>query len=232
MFTVALIGGDGAGKTTVAQHLVKSLPWPVKYLYMGLSTLSSNKALPTSLLARFLKLRAYQKSIQKSGKLPSSHDLHYGAIERGPLWITARFLNRLAEAWWRQLLSLSYQLRGYVVIYDRYFLFETAPDIHSETKKQKLLDRLEYKILNNYYPRPDLVIFLDASPEVLYGRKGEATLQYLEKRRGTILELGKHIPNFVNVDASQPLEYVLADVTQHILDFYTYRSLKKDRNIQ
>jgi thymidylate kinase len=232
MFTVALIGGDGAGKTTVAQHLVKSLPWPVKYLYMGLSTLSSNNALPTSLLARFLKLRAYQKSIQKSGKPPSSHDLHYGAIERGPLWVTARFLNRLAEAWWRHFLSLSYQARGYVVVYDRHFLFETAPDVHLEAKKQKLFDRLEYKFLNNYYPKPDLVIFLDAPPAVLYGRKGEATLQHLEKLREAILEQGKHIPNFVNVDVSQPLDHVLAEVTQHMLDFYTSRSLKKNQNIR
>jgi GTPase SAR1 family protein len=52
MFTVALIGGDGAGKTTIANRLVEDLPFRVKYLYMGFSTISSNAALPTTKLAR------------------------------------------------------------------------------------------------------------------------------------------------------------------------------------
>ena len=61
MFTVALIGGDGAGKTTVANYLVEVLPWRVKYLYMGQSTISSNAALPTTKIARILKKKLDRK---------------------------------------------------------------------------------------------------------------------------------------------------------------------------
>ena len=42
MTTVALVGPDGAGKTTVARRLEGALEIPVRYLYMGVSADSSN----------------------------------------------------------------------------------------------------------------------------------------------------------------------------------------------
>ena len=55
MTTVALIGPDGAGKTTVARKLADVLPVPVRYLYMGVSTDSSNVMLPTTRITRRVK---------------------------------------------------------------------------------------------------------------------------------------------------------------------------------
>jgi thymidylate kinase len=225
MFTVALVGGDGAGKTTVAERLKGLLPFPTKYLYMGLSTHSGNLALPTTRLVRYLKVRAHRRAARDVGTVPSkvvsSHDLHYGEnVERGKLWMAARLLNRLAEAWYRQLLSLSYQWRGNVVIYDRHFLFETTPAVTgTQDKEQPLLDRLEHWVVHHLYPRPGLVIFLDAPAEVLYQRKREATPTYLERRREVVLELGETLPNFVRVDAAQPLDLVVVDVARSIVEF-------------
>jgi thymidylate kinase len=229
-FTVALIGGDGAGKTSIARSLEESFPLPNKYLYMGLGTLSSNHALPTTRLARYLRLRAYKNAVSKSGtdvpEVVSSRDLHYRSVKRGPIWEMARFLNRLAEAWYRQLLSLSYQLRGYIVVYDRHFAFDVIPtSINSEPQKQKPLARIEYCLLNDLYPKPDLVLYLDAPANVLYERKGEATIDYLQVRTRVLLEQGKKMANFVRIDAAQPLDTVFADVTQHILSFYEARTL-------
>lgn len=233
MFTVALIGGDGAGKTTIAKQLEKSLPWPNRYLYMGQSTISSNAALPTSQVAKILKLRLDKRNGAQSGnsnpKAPSSNDLHYRSAKRSAIWVTARFLNRLAEAWWRQLLTSYYLLRGYVVIYDRHLLFESAPLNNSKIKRKNLLDHIEHRIMKYFYPKPNLVIFLDAPPEVLYNRKGEASPHYLEKRRETTLEQGKYVPNFVQVDANQPLDQVLADVTRYIIEFHTNKNSKKTK---
>ncbi|MDQ4078675.1 MAG: hypothetical protein M3220_20845, partial [Chloroflexota bacterium] len=50
MFTVALIGADGAGKTTVGKRLEGALPLPAKYIYMGINLESSNLVLPTTRL--------------------------------------------------------------------------------------------------------------------------------------------------------------------------------------
>lgn len=226
MTTVALVGGDGAGKTTVARRLENSLPWPVKYLYMGPSVVSGNAALPTTRLARALKMRAYRKAVEASDEARLA-ELDSPDPERGTIWILARLLNRLAEAWWRQLLSFSYQVRGYVVIYDRHFLFEAANRNNPGVCRKNRLDHLEYRILNRLYPRPDLVIFLDAPPAVLYSRKAEGTLEHLAQRREVVLEEGKRVPNFVIIDASRPLEQVFAEVTERVIAFHQSRTTKK-----
>lgn len=233
MFTVALIGGDGAGKTTVANHLMDILPWRVKYLYMGPSTVSGNLALPTTKLARLLKMKIDKKLTGKkdeggeTGWL-TSNDLHYGKKKRNLLWIFARFLNRILETCWRELLSLTYRLRGYVVVYDRHIFFDAAPRNPSNLQLNKLLDRIEYWVLLHFFPKPDLVIFLDASPEVLYSRKGEASIKHLNSRREATLNQMKRIKNFIVVDASQPLDQVLEEVVSQIHKYHDTFYLKGD----
>ncbi len=94
MFTVALIGGDGAGKTTVANAILQDSGLPIKYLYMGLSTRSSNRALPTSRLVLLLKKRMYRKrgpnSAQGAADNISANELEYAENAHGWLWNAAR----------------------------------------------------------------------------------------------------------------------------------------------
>lgn len=166
--------------------------------------------------------------MQKSGDTPSEHvpasHLEHGQVQHGPTWIAIRNLNRLAEAWYRQFISLSYQIRGYVVVYDRHFLFDAAPDVvNYQVQSQEWPDRLYYWILSHLYPMPDLVIFLDAPADVLYEQKEEATLEHLNRRRGAFFEQGKKLDNFVRVDTTQPLDNVFEEVIQHILEFHASR---------
>jgi len=221
---VAIIGNDGSGKTTISNRLLETQVIPIRYLYMGLSTLSSNKALPTSKIARLLKIREHKRRLSnKSEKEQStsnpSHDLHHGGPKRGSLWKFLRFWNRIIEASWRQFLSWKYQAQGYVVLYDRYYLFDSAPRPGKNLKKMPWTDRLEYKIFRVVFPIPELVIFLDAPAEVLFSRKGESKIKTLEKRRNTIVELGKQLDNFFVVDAQQPLDKVYEDVLNHLITF-------------
>jgi thymidylate kinase len=221
--TIALIGGDGAGKTTIARRLMQSSQLPMKYVYMGFSTRSSNFALPTSQLVLFLKRRSYKRTAQKTNQI--SHEdipvnsLEYEETKHGLLWSAARFLNRLAEAWFRQLISMRYQGQGYIVLYDRHFLFDAAPEvINSLVQKQPFFDHLYYWVLSHWYPKPDMVIFLDAPAELLYARKGEATPEFLNQQRDSYLEQGKKMRNFVQVDAAQPIDKVFQDVIRHVLE--------------
>jgi thymidylate kinase len=224
-FTVALVGADGAGKTTVARLLERSSDLRCKYLYMGQSVLSSNAPLPSSLLARYLKRREYRKFATTSEDTPavdgtSAPDIHHLRMKRSVARRIGSFLNRLAEAWWRQILSVLYRLRGFTLIYDRHFLFESAqPPERSGAVEATLIDRLEHLVMSRSYPKPNLVVFLDAPSDVLYRRKGETNPKRLEERRAAILQQGGRMPNFVTVDASQPLDRVVASVTRVLHEF-------------
>ena len=218
MTTVAIIGADGAGKTTIAQELQKSFPLPVKNIYMGVNIESSNYALPTSRLILWLKLRSYKRVAKRRNitdpKFISTHHVEHRSVKYGQIGATLRLVNRTAEGWYRQFVAWYYQLRGFIVIYDRHFLFDV-------TSSNNLADRIHYWLLNNLYPQPGLIIFLDAPPEILFSRKGEGTLEYLQRRRKAFLDRGEGMANFVCVDATRPFDQVYSDVSSLISEFYS-----------
>lgn len=221
MTTVALIGPDGSGKTTVATALATALPRPVRYLYMGVSADSSNVMLPTTRIARRVK-RAIGGSPDTAG--PPSHDDI--AARRRPTSLPLRLLrsgraalrlgNRFAEEWYRQLVAWRWQREGAIVIYDRHFFVDYhAYDVsaeHARTLEQRIHGRL-LRLL----PKPDLVVYLDAPGEVLLARKGEGTAEALEQRRVEYRAIASSVPRFVEVDATQEVDAVVSIVADRIM---------------
>jgi thymidylate kinase len=219
MFSVALIGPDGAGKSTIARCLEQQFPFPVKTLYMGINLTSSNVALPTSRVIEKLKrIRTIKSHVSPSDEL-STHAR--SSKHRGVIWASLRLLNRLAEEWYRQLLSWGYRRRGQIVIYDRHFKFDF--EYEPGAKGYHFADWLHRWCLARLYPLPDLVIFLDAPAETLFARKGEGSLEWLEARRQAFLRQGSKTPNFVRVDAAQPPARVYAEVAEHIWTTLTHK---------
>jgi thymidylate kinase len=220
---VALVGGDGVGKTTIATRLVANGGARYRYLYMGQSVLSSNLPLPTSLLAR--RLKQSSRPAAPPGTTGADRTTDAGRVKRrrGRVRVAASFLNRLAEARWRQLVVAMYRRRGRVVVLDRHFLFESLAEGPARRHAGRL-ERLEYRILERSYPRPDVAIFLDAPVEVLERRKGEATPESLERQRAAILDLGARLPAFHRVDADRPVDDVFADVEHLVRAFGSTRN--------
>jgi thymidylate kinase len=210
MFSVTLIGPDGAGKTTITRRLETSGLLPFRYLYMGVNLAASNAALPTSRLVHLLKRRRRRAGPAGPRPAGSNEGRRRG---RSGLRAAARLASRLAEEWYRQLVSWWYQLRGFVVLYDRHFVFDFAPEIAGGGGVEQRLHRWFLAL----YPQPDLVIFLDAPGEVLFARKGESTAAELERRRQAFLRQGERVPNFVAVDATRPLDEVYAEVAALIV---------------
>lgn len=228
MFSVAVVGPDGSGKTTICRRLRETLELPTRYVYMGVSPDSSNMMLPTTRLLRAVKRRL--------GAPPDTHGprdprtLRVSA-PRHPLKRALRTVksllalgNRAAEEWFRQGVTWYYQWRGYVVLFDRhYFPDYYSYDIAPTGEPRPLARRLHGWMLQHLYPRPDLMIYLDAPAEVLLARKGEGSAEVLEERRRAYLEMAQHMPHFAVIDATQPEDAVLAEAQRLILDFYAAR---------
>lgn len=207
MASVALVGGDGAGKSSIARELVSLSEGKARYVYMGMNPDSSNFSLPTTKIMFAVKKR---KAGADNGRPVSLHTLESRKVERGKLFSALRLLNRIAEESVRQLISWGHQAAGRVVIYDRHFLFDYWPTPTGSS--HGLADRVHLWFLRRIYPKPGLVIFLDAPSEVLLARKQEVPAGYLEKRRAAVRDAGRFIRRFEVVDASRPFDQVLGSV--------------------
>ena len=198
---------------------------------MGWTTESSNFSLPTSRLIqkirRFYGKNSKKKSVSSSKEMDSKYldKQVFATIDKQNCIVaTIRLINRLADDWYCQFISWIYQLRGYIVISDRHFIFEAAIRYYSKNDKQRFTIRLHKWLLENIYVKPDLVILLDAPPDVLYKRKKEATLEILKIRRNALFNHGRTMPDLVLVDSSQPLEVVYKTVSDKILKFLNIKN--------
>jgi thymidylate kinase len=228
MFTVALIGPDGAGKSTIGRQLIDKLPLPVKYVYMGVNLDSSNLVLPTTrLLLEVKRVRGGRPNMAGPPDPTRVRPRPKSALKRvaAELRTGLRLANLMAEEWFRQVLVWYYHRRGYIVLCDRHFFVDYyAYDVAGNDPGRPLANRLHGLILRRFYPRPDLIICLDAPAEVLFARKGEGTPELLERRRQEYLQLRQVAPHFVIVDATQTEEEVVRLVTGLIADFYRLRT--------
>jgi thymidylate kinase len=227
---IALVGPDGAGKSLVAHRAVAALGERAQYMYMGVSLESSNVMLPTTRLARHLRHRGGPPAAAQpapGATVSAANPLRAPRRPNG----TARSLLRLAgwaaEEWYRQLLIWLAQARGRVVVVDRHFFLDFyAHDIRGTDRP--LARRLHGMMLEHLYPRPDLVIFLDVPAPVLFARKGEGTVESLERRRQEYLAAAAHVRRFVTVDGTCPpdevVDNVLASIRQAMMDAYTART--------
>ena len=205
MTSVALVGPDGAGKTTVARWIVAALPGAI-YRYCGTNPDMAPFALPTTRLA--VRLR---------GGVSHGQPAHRAQAHSGA---------RLVASWIRTFVWLSEELaRGRevrrasctsaVVVQDRDFLADrlAMPEVTSQ------LERIHRWVLTRWYPRPDLTVVLDVPSWVAFDRKRELDIPEIEMRRGGYLALGSYLPNVVVVDASKSPAEVANTVLHHIQRF-------------
>jgi len=211
MRSIALIGPDGAGKTTLSHMLEQSPVLRLKYIYMGIEIRKSNITLPTSRWIERVKERG-------SRRHPEARTVASGSARRAigaTAWAVARLTNRLAEEWFRQAASWYYQLRGFTVLYDRHFVFDFAPEVAAHGG-EPLDKRIHRWCISAFYPRPDLTVFLDAPGTLLFARKGELSATELERRRQAFLQVGRRIPGFIRVDATRRVDVVYAEIVRHV----------------
>jgi len=229
---VALVGADGAGKSSILVNLNKWLSWKlsVQNCYMGLGERLSFASRMIQVCVRFFSL-LYKAStaIVGNGKWLSrnsktiynfAYDLHYVSIA------TTRY--------YRYLSSKKKAARGSVVLCDRYPLASLhqvmmnstrapmdGPRIAWKYKGQKMnritayLSKLELKLYKKIRP-PDYVLLLQVRPNVALKRKPDHTPQEIEPKTRAIKNMDRNGLQIIDIDANQPFERALLQVKQEL----------------
>jgi thymidylate kinase len=121
-------------------------------------------------------------------------------------------LLRPPTAWVRYLTGVRAQLRGHLVIYDRY--------VHDARRPPQPpwagLKRIYLWLLAHSVPPPDLLVLLDVPGTVSHGRKAENSLEEADRERAEFLAIARAIPSMHVIDATQPADRVRADTLRII----------------
>jgi len=218
--SVALVGADGCGKSTITQLLeTASLPAPVKRIYMGVNLEASSLMLPTTrLLVAVKRARGGRPDLVGTPSPGADDQATTGSRDwRRSARSSARMVVWILEEWLRQAVAWHYSRAGYLVVFDRHFLLDYYhSDIEPRSARRGAVSAIHGWMLQHIYPKPDLVVCLDAPANVLFARKPESSPAWLEHRRQQYLRLDGIVPSLVVVDADRPLEMVLTDVVDTI----------------
>lgn len=189
MAFVAFLGCDGSGKSAVIEGAAARLR------EKGIAVTTGH-----------WRPEAFRS--EPSGSAAATADDPHGQTPRGTIssslklgWLWANWWG----GWWR---NIGNGARRGVVLFDRY---------HADL----LVDPRRYRYggpmwlarhASRCMPQPDAVFFLDAEPDVLLSRKQEVSREALATARKAYLDLCAGNSCCHVIDASRPLEDVVADV--------------------
>lgn len=191
-----VLGLDGSGKSSVLARLEEELQSPqisgIKVFYRRPS--------------------AWTRQAEPGG----AGVAHYARPPHGQVKSIAK-LGLRALDWWVGYLShwLPLRARDTLILLDRHYFLDLSIDpLRYRYSGPLWLARL----ISHFLPDPDLFILLDAPIEVLHSRKQELSAVEAARQRQAYLDLVRQLPNGYVVDASKPLEQVVNQVKQIILE--------------
>jgi thymidylate kinase len=202
--TVVLLGPDGAGKSSVID------------------------ALPAALAPAFNRTVCF-------GFVPSmmlnllhgrnrGHSTPHDLPPRSPVVSVLR-----AVLYWFVYYMTSYPVRrlmmgrAHLILHDRHFIDAVVDSKRYRYGGPVWLLRFIWRII----PKPDLIILLDAPPEVLQRRKQEVSLEETARQRSAYLSLVQSLDNGHVVNTDQALGGVVADVSSIILRHLAQREARR-----
>ncbi len=117
------------------------------------------------------------------------------------------------------------RVRSTLVVFDRYY-----QDILADPRRYRYSAPLPLaRLLGRWLPQPDMVFILDAPAEALQSRKQEVPFAESARQRNAYLELSTEFRQASVIDASKPLDQVVATVLGHVIDFLEQRTARRLR---
>lgn len=216
---IAVVGGDGSGKSTAVDGLHEWLrpTFRVRKVHMG----KPDRSLASVVGTTALRAARLPQAV-RGGRRPERSDRRAGA---GPPGLS-RLLNKTFMARDRYLAyrrSRRFASNGGLVVADRFplsqiNLMDGGGGVLVSGDEHGLRPRLARKV-NDYYARirpPEVLLVLRVDPEVAVGRKTDETEESVRARSTEIWELdwtgtGAHV-----VDAGQSREDVLRELKRRV----------------
>jgi thymidylate kinase len=222
--TVAIVGADGAGKSTVIDEVVRWLGWRLNLRVAYLGT-----ARPSPPTAAAQALSRVGRRI--ANRWQRSHAPGGGPVQRvSDLFTATRYLAEARERADRAREGRRLAANGTLVLFDRFPLdwvrLQARPvdgpriaELGTAAERGLLaaLRRREEAIYAGIGP-PDLVILLAVEPDVALARKPSARPGTIEDKARAVLEAARQATGggVVVVDASRPLDEVVRAVEDEI----------------
>lgn len=200
---IAFMGPDGCGKSSVIEGVVADFA----------------PAFPK--IVRF-HLRPKSLPARANSDVPVT-DPH-GKPVRGGLFSVAKMFYLFADYWLGYFSAVrSATVRTKLVVFDRYF-YDILVD------PERILyggPRWLPRLLAHFLPKPDMVVLLNAAPEVLWSRKQEVPYDEVTRQQRAYLELARKLSGTVIIDAARSKAEVAADVRKSILDCFSRRTQRR-----
>jgi hypothetical protein len=141
-------------------------------------------------------------------------------------------LSLLKAGYWLLYYLVVYQLtvraalaRGRLVLHHRYLIDALVDSRRYRYAGPRWLLRLMWRIT----PKPDLVMVLDAPPEMIRARKRELPLEEIARQRAAYRALVATLPNGRLLDAARPIDRTVAEATEIVLRCMAERTARRLR---
>lgn len=200
---IVVLGADGSGKSTVIAQIEDHLK-------------------PAFRRTQYIHLRPRLGISEDPNSSPVT-DPH-GQPPRGWLISIIKLIYFLFDYGVGYIVKVYPQLvRSTFVIFDRYY-----HDLLVDPKRYRYGGpRWFANALGHWMPKPDLWILLDAPAEVLQSRKQEVSFDETARQREAYLALIQRLPNSHVINTALPLDQVVKESEQKILEFMNNRTNKR-----